>query len=137
MGKPRSLDQHKRFFGLVRAAFHHWPEVHDQQFADETECRKFLIMKAGWRDLRLSLPLSGIRAPAAIALVTAALRSAGSHAAVRVDKGTLYVWTPKSINFAAMPHLEFCALSDAVSQTIELETGLSSEELLSGMGKVT
>jgi hypothetical protein len=34
-GKPRSLEQHRRYFALMRAVFHHWPETHHVQFSSE------------------------------------------------------------------------------------------------------
>jgi hypothetical protein len=111
-GKPRSYDQHKRFFALVRAAFMHWPEDHQTQFADETECRKWLTMKAGWRDLVLRMPMRG------------------SYAIAVAHKNELCIWKPKEISYAAMSHLEFCTLNTAVQDTIEAETNLKCDILL-------
>ena len=35
-GKARSLPQLRRYFALIRAAYHHWPDSHPVQFADAT-----------------------------------------------------------------------------------------------------
>jgi len=50
--KPRSLDQHRRFFGLVRACFHHWPEAHEFQPDNEEHLRAYLLVKAGHRSIK-------------------------------------------------------------------------------------
>jgi hypothetical protein len=129
-GKPRSYDQHKRFFALVRAAFMHWPEDHQTQFADETECRKWLTMKAGWRDLVLRMPMRGVKVEVAVAIADQAMRAAGSYAIAVAHKNELCIWKPKEISYAAMSHLEFCTLNTAVQDTIEAETNLKCDILL-------
>lgn len=40
------------------------------------------------------------------------------------------VYTAKSIKFSEMPHLEFCALSNAVDEVIKAELGVDPEQLL-------
>lgn len=51
-GKPRSIDQHRRFYGLVKKAFGQWPEKSDFQPEDEEHLRQWLICAAGpqWRE---------------------------------------------------------------------------------------
>lgn len=130
-GKPRSPEQHRRFFALVRAVFLHWPEGHETQFSDETEARKWLTMKAKYRDLVMRMPLMGMKPDALVFIVRGALRAAGAHAAVTVHKGELCVFSPRSIAFNKMSHLEFCKLNEDVATVIEQEMGISSvEELL-------
>lgn len=129
--KPRSTDQHRRFFGLCRAAFFHWPEGHGVQFSSEEECRKWLTMRSGWRDVAARIPISGMNPERLKVFAEAAFKAAGAHAVPVVHKGELVIWVPRSIKFASMPHLEFCALSDAIAVTIEQETGLKAENLLS------
>ena len=128
--KPRSLEQHRRFFAMIKAAFHHWPEAHDHQFSDQTECRKWLTMKAGYRTLALRMPMSGVKPDAAIIIATASMKAAGAHAVALAHKGSLCIWTPKSIRFDKMSHLEFCALSDSVAEVIKAEMGITADELL-------
>jgi len=129
-GKPRSYDAHKRYFALVRAAFLHWPEGNPVQFSSETECRKWLQMRSGWRDIAARIPISGLNPERLKVFAEAAFKAAGAHAVPVVHKGELVIWVPRSIKYDTMPHLEFCALSDAVETTIEQETGIKVEQLL-------
>lgn len=130
IGKPRSLEQHHRFFALVNASFTHWPEAHETQFSDATECRKWLTMKAGWRTLALRMPVSGMKPELAVIVATAAMKAAGAHAVAIAHKSQLCVWVPKSIRFDKMAHLDFCALNDAVADVIKTEMGMTADELL-------
>ena len=100
------------------------------QFADRTECRKWLTMKAGYRTLALHMPVSGMKPALAVIVATAAMRAAGAHAVAVEHKGSLCVWVPKSIAFHKMSHLDFCALNDAVEQVIKEELGVTGDELL-------
>ena len=129
-GKPRSLEQHRRFFALIKQAYTHWPEMHETQFVSEEDCRKWLCMKAGWRDVACRLPLIGIRGDVATVLVQGALKAAGAYARAVVDKGDLVVIVPRSISFAKMGHTEFCRLNEAVAETIEAETGIKVDDLM-------
>lgn len=131
-GKPRSYDQHKRFFALCKQAYMHWPESHAEQFSDETDCRKYLIMRAGWRDIASKINLTGIREDKAILLATAVLSGLPTNVYARpvLHNGQLIVWVPRSISYEKMPHLEMCALSDAVAEVIEAETGIKVDDLM-------
>lgn len=134
-GKPRSLEQHRRFFGLIRAVFHHWPETHETQFGDETECRKWLTMKAGHREIGAQIPLVGINRERAMLLAEAAIRAAGSYAVPVLHGDTLVVFKPKSIAFGKLSHAAFCALNNAVDEVIRAQTGLDPEQLLKEHGR--
>jgi hypothetical protein len=129
-GKPRSLDQHKRFFLLIRAAFENWPENHPMQFTDEQSLRKWLTMQAGYREVIYQVPLIGVRIEVAIPLAESLMRAAGKHAKAVGHKGNLVVWGPKSISFASMSHMDFCTYNNAVQDTIEAETQLKCDILL-------
>ena len=129
-GKPRSIDQHRRFFALCRAVFHHWPERHAVQFGDKTECRKYLQMKSGHREIGARIPLVGVNRQKALLIVEAAIRGAGSYAVPVVHGDSLVVWKPKSIAFAKLGHEAFCTLNNEVEAVIRAETGLDPEQLL-------
>lgn len=129
-GKPRSLDQHRRFFGMIRAAYHHWPEGHDTQFSSDDDLRKWAQMAAGWRDIGSRTRLTNVKPETALLLASAAIAGAGTYARPVIHKHDLVVWRPKSIAFAKMPHLEFCALSDAVQEVIEAETGIKVDDMM-------
>lgn len=127
--QPRSLDQHRRYFALIKSAFHHWPEAHEKQFGDETELRKWLQMRAGYREIGAKIPLVGLNRDRAVMLVEAAIRAAGSYAVPVVHGDTLVVFKPKSIKFDSMPHLEFCGLNNAVDDVLRAE-GVDPDQLL-------
>jgi hypothetical protein len=128
--KPRSVDQLRRYFAMVRAAFTHWPEMSEVQFSSEDECRKFLQMSAGWRDVGARIPLVGVNPEHARLLVAAAIKGAGAFARPVVHKGELIVWIPLSISFNSMGPQEFGQLSDAVAVVIKDMTGLDADTLL-------
>lgn len=128
--KLRSVPQLRRYFQLVRQAFLHWPEGHPRQFTSEEECRKWLQMAAGAREVGAELPLTGMPRERALLLAEMAIRAAGAHAHPVLHGDRLVIWVPRSIRFARMPHAEFCALSDAVADVIARDTGLTAEQLL-------
>lgn len=129
-GPPRSLDQHRRFFGVIKAALHHWPENHERQFASEEELRKFLTMKAGHREVTARIPLTGIRKEQAVILAEASIRAAGAYAVAAVHGSELVIWKPKSIAFNNLGHKAFCELNQAVDEILQAEIGLSGDQLL-------
>lgn len=128
--KVRSIDQHRRFFAVLHAAYHHWPETHEHQFSDETELRKWLQMKAGHREIGARIPLTGIRKEHALILAEAAIKAAGSYAVPKIHKSELVVWKPKSIAFERLSHLEFCSLNNGIDAILQDEIGMSGDELL-------
>jgi hypothetical protein len=129
-GKPRSLDQHRRYFAMMRAVFMHWPESHEKQFADEKECRKWLQMKAGHREITARIPVIGVDREKVRIIAEAAIRAAGAYAIPVVHGTDLIVFKPESIAFHKLSHLAFCALNDAVDEVIRAETGLDPNQLL-------
>lgn len=128
--KPRSLPQLRRYFSMIRSAYHHWPETSDVQFSSEDECRKHLQMRAGWRDVGARIPLVGVNPETAKMLVAAAIAGAKAHAWPVVHKGELVVWVPRSISFHSMGPQEFGSLSDAVAVVIKDMTGIDVETLM-------
>ena len=126
----RSLPQLRRYFAMIRAAFHHWPESNERQFASAEELRAFVQMKAGLREIAASIPITGMRKEHAVVLAEAAIRAAGSFALPILHGDTLVIFKPKSIAFAKLSHTEFCRLSDEVAAVIEHETGISAEQLM-------
>jgi len=129
-GKPRSLEQHRRYFALMRAAFEHWPETHPRQFGDAEECRKYLQMKAGYREIAAQIPLVGMNREKVLTVVEAAVRAAGSYAVPVLHGDTMVIFKPKSIAFRALPHQAFCALNNAVDEVIFAEIGIKADDLL-------
>lgn len=129
-GKPRSLPQHRRYFSMISAVFHHWPAAHGRQFADREELRAWLQMKSGWREVAAQIPIVGLPRERVKMIVEASIRAAGSYAEPVLHNDTLVIFRPKSIAFDKMRHLDFCALNDAVEDVIRSETGLDPEQVL-------
>lgn len=128
--KIRSIEQHRRYFGLIRAAFHHWPETSERQFSSEDELRAYVQIKAGYREVGAQIPLSGLNKDRALLLVEAAIRGSGSYAIPIFYKDAIVVFKPKSVSFEKMGHQEFCGLNNAVATVIEQELGITADELL-------
>jgi hypothetical protein len=131
IGKPRSPEQHKRFWALMNAAYMHWPEGHNEQFSCMNDLRVWLTMKAGWRTEVARLPVIGMKIDLARALAEAAIRAAGTHARPVIYKDKIVIFAPKSIRFDRMNHLNFCSLNDAVADVIKSEMHITADELLS------
>jgi len=129
-GASRSLDQIRRYFAMLRSVYHHWPETHEHQFSDETEMRKWLQMKAGYRDIGAKIPLTGIPKAKAMFLAEAAIRGAGSYAMPIIHGDTLVVFVPRSIAFHKMAHSDFCKLNNEIDEVITAETGLDPDQCL-------
>jgi hypothetical protein len=115
---------------MIKAAFHHWPESAERQFASPDELRAYLQMKAGHREIGATIPLSGMNKDRAVFLAEAAIRAAGSFAMPVLHGDTLVIFKPKSIAFAKLSHAEFCRLNDEVDDVIFAETGMRGEQLL-------
>lgn len=128
--KPRSLPQLKRYFAMVRAAFHHWPATSEIQFAGDEECRKHLQMRAGWREVGARIPLCGVNPELTKMVVQQALSGAKAHAWPVVHNTELIIWIPRSISFHAMGPQEFGQLSDAVAVVIHDMTGLDVDQMM-------
>lgn len=133
--KARSLPQHRRLFGLVKAAFANWPEGHDFQPANEEHLRKWLIAKAGHFDTRtFELPETGDPV-----LMSRMMEFAEKLLEVDDDDGhrfgrwrgsKLTVFIPKSMSFKKLPHKEACELFDEIGAVIEQAIGVPADRLL-------
>ncbi len=128
-GKPRSTEQHRRFFALIKAAFQHWPERCNFQPDNEEHLRAYLLVRAKHRTIKtFHLPADASDSAALIPVVIATML--GKHAWAW-SKGTdLFVCVPESIAFDKIGHAAFCALNDDVDAVIRAETGLDPDKLL-------
>jgi hypothetical protein len=127
--KPRSVEQHRRYFALMRAVFHHWPEAHKTQFSDAEECRVWLQMKAGHREIGVRMLLGDDRNHD-LFIAEAAIRGVGSYAVPVIHGDELIVFKPKSIAFNSLGQDAFSKLNDEIDAVIKAETGLDAEQLL-------
>jgi hypothetical protein len=137
-GKPRSIDQHRRFYGLVRKAFHAWPEKSEFQPESEDHLRQWLICAAGpqWRESATQEVPPQLRnealAPFVDRFAVGIAKRTGKYPFPRLNTWTwkCTVYTARSIKFSEMPHLEFSALSNSVDEVIGAELGVEADALL-------
>lgn len=129
MSKPRSIDQHRRLFAVLAAAFTHWPESHPFQPQDAEHLRAWLLVKAKHSTIK-TFYLDGEADEYAriIPIITASMM--GKHSWCRADGNRLHVCVPESIAFDKLEHLKFCTLNDSIDEIIRAETGLDPEALL-------
>jgi hypothetical protein len=125
----RSLPQHRRLFGLIRAAYMHWPEDHDFYPSNEDHLRKYLTAKAGHYTVQTvefgHMPHGTIKS-----IAEAAIAAAGAYAFVKAISGKLIIYTPSSIAFDKLSHKAACKLFDEIGSVIETEIGIKADELL-------
>lgn len=130
--KPRSIDDHRRFFGVINAACKNWPEAHEFQPDDREHLRAWLLCKAGFRDT-VTIPCESDD-PHILKLATlateAAIKAAKNVAFVRPHGVALAVFTPKSIKFETLDQTQFGSIRQAVEEIIEAETGMKADDLL-------
>lgn len=129
---PRSSADHRRFFGVLAAVFHHWPEGHEFQPDDAEHLRKWLLIKAGYRDVTM-VPIE-TDAPAVmraiVPIVEGAVRAANGHAFIKPHGHGIAVFRAKSIAWDKLDQKAFNRVRDAVQEVIRAETGLEPETLL-------
>lgn len=134
--KPRSVDQLRRFFGVLRAMFRHWPETAEFQPESEEHLRKWALIKAGHKETT-DIPVAfaedqpGLTKLAALS-IEAALKAAGAYAFIRPhpEGGLVRVFKAKSIAFSEVGQAEFNALNAAVETAYASETGLDPNTVL-------
>jgi hypothetical protein len=137
LSKPRSPQDHKRFFALIRKAFEHWPEC---GFApsDHKHLRAFLLVQAGYFDAQ-PVPIDAELAQDPHLLALARLTVEASVAAAIRDRGYAFprfsaagcdILRPKSINWETLDQKGFAPIREAVGDIIENTVGVTSDQLL-------
>lgn len=121
---------------MIKVAFDNWPESDERQFASAEELRKYLQMKAGYRDVGAKIPLVGLNRERATMLAEAAIRAAGSYAVPVLFDDQLVVFRPRSIAFEKLSHKDACKLFDDVADLIEQTIGVTADKLLKESEKV-
>jgi hypothetical protein len=114
---------------MIRAAHSHWPETHRFKPTSEEHLRKWLQAKAGYHNIK-TVDTQGMATQAAIIAVAAELSAADPMHFTAVVGSKFHIIESKSIDFDALPHLEACAVFDAVADTIRAETGLDPEKIM-------
>ena len=134
--KPRSIDQLRRFFAVLRVMYTHWPETAEFQPESEEHLRKWVLIKAGHKETT-DVPVSFAEDQPGLTKLTAlaiegALKAAGAFAFIRPhpEGGLVRVFKAKSIAFDKIGQAEFNALNDEVEGVYAKETGLDPNEVL-------
>ncbi len=127
--KPRSVPQHRRFFAMVNAAFDHWPESHRFKPVTADRLRKWLCAKAGYATVK-TVDTNGMTTHEAVIAIAAELATADPVHFTSASLGKFYVVQSKSIDFDTLPHLQACAVFDAVAEVIEAETSLKVDQIM-------
>lgn len=139
--KPRSIQDHRRFFSVIAHAFEQWRHDHTFQPSSAEHLRAYLLVESGYH---VATPVfveldafPEAERPKALKLVSlaveasvAAALSQGDYAFVRVVGDTITVLRPKSINFASLSQRDFGPLRDACEQIVEAALGVPAEQLL-------
>jgi len=129
MTKPRSVDQHRRFFAIMKAAYNHWPESHRFKPVNSEHLRAWLLVRAGHSFITtFDFGDDGDAVAKAVPIVVARMKL--GHVWCDVRNGAMHVAAPRSIAFDKLGHHEFCKLNDDVDEVIRVETGLDPEALM-------
>lgn len=140
-GRPRSVDQLRRFFGVLRAMYRHWPEAAEFQPESEEHLRKWALVKAGHREAT-DIPIAfaddhpGVTRLTSLAM-EAAMKAAGAFAFVKPHPsgGLVRVFKAKSIAFDKLGQTQFNCLNDDVEAVYKSATGLDPQQVLKENGR--
>ncbi len=128
--KPRSIDHHRRFFGLVRALFHHWPERMTFQPDNEEHLRAFLLVKAKHRTIKtfyLTSDEIADECAKVVPIVTAMMLH--RYCWCWTDGNAINVAAPQSTAFDKMPHGKACEVYSAVEDYVR-SIGIDPDKVL-------
>ncbi len=135
--KGRSAQDHRRFFGLIRAAFHQWSESHAFQPTNEEQLRAWALVQAGWTDVAtVEIPAGyaegdGRRLFASVVEGTCrALDGPGGYHELRVNDASLSIITARTIRWSEVGQREFGRIRDGVENALELALGVTADQLL-------
>jgi len=139
--KPRSIQDHRRFFAVIAAAYNNWPHGHPFQPSSAEHLRAYLLVEAGYAETTpVFVELDAVPEAArqsTVKLVSLAVEAAiaaalaqKAYAFVRVMGDTIVVSRPKSINFAALSQREFGPVRQACEGIIEAALGVKADEAL-------
>lgn len=134
----RSIQDHRRLFGLIRAAFHQWNLSHAFQPTSEEQLRAWALVQAGWTDVaKVEIPQGYAEGAVERAIFRAAVEGAcraidgpGGYHELRVGHTALEIITARTINFQQVGQREFGRIRDGVEAAIESALGVPVEQLL-------
>ena len=128
--EPRSVPQHRRFFGLVRAIYHHWPEHLEFQPDNEDHLRAYLLVKAGHRSVKTFYPeVKGVSADFAKMLPIVSAMMLNRYCWAWADGEAVKVAAPESTAFQKLPHKKACQVLNDVEDFVRT-LGIEPDEVL-------
>jgi hypothetical protein len=128
--EPRSVSQHRRFFGLVRALYQHWPERIEFQPDTEEHLRAYLLVKAGYRSVKTFYPeVKGMSADFAKMLPVVTALMLHRYCWAWADGEAVKVCAPESIAFNKLPHKKACEVLNNVEEFLRT-LGIEPDEVL-------
>lgn len=117
--KRRSTEQHRRFFGLVRAVYHHWPEAMEFQPDNEDHLRAYLLVKAKYRTIKtFYMTDESVADECAKVLPIVAAMMLHRYCWAWSDGNAIHVAAPESTAFDKLPHLKACAVYNDVEEYV-------------------
>ncbi|MEW5705107.1 MAG: hypothetical protein AB1781_11075 [Pseudomonadota bacterium] len=127
--KPRSVDQHRRLFGLIRAAYDQWPEWQKFQPDGEEHLRAWLLVKAKHRRIH-KFSFAGDAGAVAPLIPAITLMMLQKYSWAWPLEDAIAVCVPESIAFDKLSHAEACKVFDDVEDVLRREAKLEADELL-------
>jgi len=114
--KGRSPDQHRRFFGLIKAAFENWPEAETFQPATPLHLRKWAAVKAGWFYIVSNENPNYARQAAEFAMQV--LRQHNEPGWIVERRGQIALVSARSISYKDMSHQNACRVFSAAEDIL-------------------
>lgn len=126
----RSTPQHRRFFGVIKAAFHHWPEADEFRPRNVEHLRYWLEKEAGYFTIVKTINCQSVEPSQLVAVLTAVFSGAeDDRLFVEVEGSHVSVLKVKSISYDELEHLDACRLFDAVEGVLRAR-GIDPDQLL-------
>jgi hypothetical protein len=123
--EERSQRSHNHFFAVIADAWRNLPEEYADQFPSETHFRRWLLIKAGYRDERTIVCASNAEAQR----VAAFIKPLDEYAVVVVRDSVVIHWTAKSQSARAMKSKEFQASKEACFDVLAKMLGTTAGAL--------
>lgn len=123
--EERSQRSHNHFFAVVADAWRNLPEEYADQFPSETHFRRWLLIKAGYRDERTIVCTSNADAQR----VAAFIKPLDEYAVVAVRDNVVIHWTAKSQSVRAMKSKDFQGSKEACFDVMAKMLGTTPGEL--------
>lgn len=144
LGRARSIPDLRRFFGVLRQAWLHWPEHHHFQTPSTETFRGWALVQAAWCEVDFVPYPDTSDAPPGVeehlkrmfrntveaTLDSARRRTRTGYAELRISAGGAEILYPKSISCKAADQKEFNPVREAVEALLESVIGVSAQQLL-------